>query len=47
MRRDVFVSGGTQKELAAVLHRDWPGKWTFHSEDEATLRGLGRMTPRE
>lgn len=47
MRRDVFVSGGTQKELAAVLHRDWPGKWTFRAENEATLRGLGRMTPRE
>jgi hypothetical protein len=43
MLRTVMVSGGVQGWLAKVLHRDWPGRWTFWSESEATLRGLGRM----
>jgi xylulokinase len=46
IRHNVFVSGGVQSGLADVLHRDWPGRWTFHAEDEATLRGLGALTPR-
>ncbi len=37
LRREVCVTGGG---LSKVLHRDWPGKWTFRSESEATLRGL-------
>ncbi len=47
MRRDVLLSGGLQGGLAGVLHRDWPGKWRFKQENEATLRGLARMQPRE
>jgi sugar (pentulose or hexulose) kinase len=46
IRHDVFATGGASG-LSDVLHRDWPGKWTFHGEDEATLRGLGTLTPRE
>ena len=45
LRRDVVVSGGVQNGLDKVLHRDWPGRWTFRVEDEATLRGLGMLTP--
>jgi xylulokinase len=47
IRRDVVVSGGTQDRLARLLHRDWAGKWTFRAEDEASLRGLAKLTPRE
>lgn len=36
----VFVSGGTAKALHHVLHRDWPGRWRFKSENEASVRGL-------
>lgn len=43
IRREVIVSGGVQGGLAGVLHRDWPGKWRFRSEDEATLRGLAKL----
>ena len=45
--RKVVVSGGQQDRLDELFHRDWPGHWTFHAEDEATLRGLGRLVPRE
>jgi hypothetical protein len=41
-RLDVMISGGT----ARLLHRDWPGRWAFKSEEEATLRCvavLGRL----
>lgn len=37
---DVCVGGGVGDALAAVLHRDWPGKWRFRQEKDATLRGL-------
>ena len=47
LRRDVVISGGVQDGLDNVLHRDWPGKWTFRVEEEATLRGLGKLTPLE
>ena len=43
----VVVSGGSQDRLDELFHRDWPGRWTFHAEDEATLRGLGKLVPRE
>ena len=46
IRRKVMMSGGTAGGLAKLLHRDWPGKWSFHAEEEATLRGLGTLTPR-
>jgi xylulokinase len=26
-----------------ILRRDWPGRWTFQYEDEASLRGLARL----
>jgi xylulokinase len=45
--RRVVVSGGAQDRLDELFHRDWPGRWTFHAEDEATLRGLGKLVPRE
>jgi len=42
MRRDVLLSGGAT-QLAPVLHRDWPGKWHFRAEPDATLRGLAKL----
>ena len=47
MRPDVLLSGGLQGGLERVLHRDWAGHWRFHREDEATLRGLAKLTPRK
>jgi hypothetical protein len=47
LRRDVVLSGGVSNGLDKVLHRDWPGKWRFRVEEEATLRGLGMLTPVE
>ncbi|HET6250516.1 MAG TPA: FGGY family carbohydrate kinase [Tepidisphaeraceae bacterium] len=44
IRRDVVLTGGAGK-LTAVFHRDWPGKWTFKQEEEATLRGLSALEP--
>ncbi len=46
IRPDVIVTGGAGK-LTNVFHRDWPGKWTFRQEDEATLRGLSKLEPKE
>src|SRR5687768_7794019 len=46
MLRNVYVSGGVNDALVRVLHRDWPGRWTFKSIEEATLRGLGRLEPK-
>jgi len=40
----VVVTGGAGNN--GVFHRDWPGKWKFHKEDEATLRGLAKLSPR-
>jgi xylulokinase len=45
--RKVTVSGGAGDRLDELFHRDWPGRWTFKAEDEATLRGLGKLEPRE
>ena len=44
--RNVVVSGGAGDRLDELFHRDWPGRWTFRAEDEATLRGLGKLVPR-
>jgi sugar (pentulose or hexulose) kinase len=44
MRREVMVSGGGD-DLGKIMHRDWPGKWKFWSEEEATLRGLAKLVP--
>jgi len=45
LRRDVVLSGGVSDGLDKVLHRDWPGRWRFRVEEEATLRGLGMLMP--
>lgn len=43
-RRTVMVTGGVQEAgLDRILLRDWPGKWTFQTQDEATLCGLGKL----
>ncbi|MDQ3815840.1 MAG: FGGY family carbohydrate kinase [Armatimonadota bacterium] len=41
----VVVSGGADR-LDKLMRRDWPGQWTFRSVTDATMRGLGTMTPR-
>jgi xylulokinase len=41
----VVTSGGTQRGIGKVLYRDWKGRWSFHAEREATLRGLARLIP--
>ncbi len=46
IRRSVVVSGGAEDRLDEVFQRDWPGRWRFRRETEASLRGLGRLTPR-
>jgi len=46
IRSTVFTSGGAARALHKVLYRDWPGHWTFKSEQEASLRGLSRITLR-
>jgi xylulokinase len=43
IRRNVTLSGGTTAGLSDLLHRDWPGKWKFQLESEATLKGLASL----
>lgn len=43
--RTVAISGGADR-LDQLLHRDWPGRWQWRSVKEATMRGLGTLTPR-
>ena len=46
LRRDVLVTGGASSgasSLIRLLRRDWPGKWAFGDEPEATLRGLATL----
>ena len=45
LKHDVLLSGGLATDLSAVLHRDWPGHFTFTTVPEATLRGLSRLRP--
>jgi sugar (pentulose or hexulose) kinase len=45
IRHDVVVSGGVSNGLDKIFHRDWPGKWTFRSQEEASLRGLSKLIP--
>ncbi len=45
MLRTVAISGGADR-LDELLHRDWPGRWTYRPVVNATLRGLGTLTPR-
>jgi hypothetical protein len=47
IRHEVIVSGGAADRLDRVFQRDWPGKWTFRRYTEASLRGLGKLTPRQ
>jgi xylulokinase len=44
--RNVSVGGGVGEAISAILHRDWPGKWTFRPQREATLRGLYLLAER-
>jgi hypothetical protein len=44
--RTVAISGGADR-LDQLLHRDWPGRWQRRRLAEATLRGLGTLTPRD
>jgi xylulokinase len=44
--RTVAISGGADR-LDQLMHRDWPGRWRFRAVTDATLRGLGTLTPRE
>jgi sugar (pentulose or hexulose) kinase len=43
LSRRVMLSGGAQSALRHIVHRDWPGKWAFQIEEEATLRGLALL----
>jgi xylulokinase len=47
MRRRVMLTGGAADGVADLLHREWKGKWTFYVEEEATLRGLAKLEPKE
>ncbi len=42
----VAVSGGSDR-LDELMHRDWPGRWKYRAVEDATMRGLGMLTPRE
>ncbi len=45
MNHHVVTSGGAQRGIGKVLYRDWKGRWSFHAEKEATLRGLANLVP--
>jgi xylulokinase len=47
IRREVMVSGGAADRLDEVFQRDWPGRWSFRRATEASLKGLGKLTPRD
>ena len=47
IRRTVSVSSNAADRLDEIFQRDWPGRWTFRRETEASLRGLGRLVPRD
>jgi len=44
--RTVAVSGGSDR-LDELMHRDWPGRWKYRPVEDATMRGLGVLEPRE
>ena len=44
--RTVAVSGGSDR-LDQLMHRDWRGPWKYRAVTDATMRGLGLLTPRE
>ena len=41
LRRVVTTGRGFER----ILRRDWPGRWRFVRENEASLRGLGLLAP--
>lgn len=41
--RSVLVTGGLEADLHRVLHRDWPGRWSFRVVREAAFAGLWRL----
>lgn len=43
--RTVAVSGGSDR-LDRLMHRDWPGRWTFRAVTDATMRGLAMLEPK-
>jgi xylulokinase len=45
LRRQVAVSGGSDR-LDRILHRDWPGRWTYRAVTDATMRGLALLEPK-
>ncbi|GIW77462.1 MAG: xylulokinase [Phycisphaerae bacterium] len=42
----VVMTGGTQKGLEKLLHREWNfhGSWSFRHQEQTTLRGLWKLT---
>ena len=46
IKSTVAVSGGGDR-LDQIMRRDWPGQWRFRSVTDATMRGLGTLTPIE
>jgi xylulokinase len=42
----VAVSGGAD-HLDRLMRRDWQGSWKFRSVTDATMRGLGTLTPKD
>ena len=44
--QNVAVSGGGDR-LDKLMRRDWQGKWIFRAVTDATMRGLGTITPRD
>jgi len=46
MLNTVAISGGSDR-IDKLMHRDWPGRWRYRALTDATMRGLGTLTPRE
>jgi xylulokinase len=42
--RTVVTSGGAADRLDKIMHRDWPGRWTFKPVTEATMQGLWMLS---
>jgi xylulokinase len=42
--RSVVASGGASDRLDKLMHRDWPGRWTFKPVTEATMQGLWKLS---
>jgi len=40
----VVASGGAADRLDKLMHRDWPGRWTFKPVTEATMQGLWKLS---